>query len=76
MEKIIPFIKEKDDDILFICPFCGFEFVHIEDVIQSKSDKDRSEIDVQLKCSCENGHNYWIELNHYKINTLVKIITE
>lgn len=72
----MPFIKEKDNDKLFICPFCGFEYVHIEDVEKSKSDESRSEIDVQLKCSCENGHNYRIEFNHHEGNTFVEIIEE
>jgi len=56
------------NDIFFVCPKCGFEYVHITK-INSWEERDKYELGFTIEGYCENSHKFKFDFENHKGNT-------
>lgn len=70
--------KEVDEDgNRFICPVCGFDYVHPQEPIFSGEYEDSgADYTITIPCWCEEGHKYSIIIYHHKGQCWIKAVED
>lgn len=58
-----------DNELVLVCPVCGFEYTHLMKVVETKSDEGR--MGVELQFECEEGHQFYADFRNHKGYTVV-----